>query len=164
MWFQIALTGFSALGRTANAQRISPYGLYANWPLNTKLVKWNILGQEENKVCLAFSQADRFKNLAEGEVIVGNPKTGSYIKFAGDSKIEIVGTDEIEINASGDVKINVTGDIDMTVSGNVDVDATQVNLGVGGNQIARLGDQITVNVGGTDYIGAITSAGTNTSI
>jgi len=122
---------------------ISPYGLNANLPLNTKVLIWNVLGQEDNPVCIGFSQADRFDKLEAGEVVVGNPKSRAFIKFDKDGNIEI--------NAPGELNIKAT---------KVNIDAVETNLGVGGAKIARLGDEVTV---GSDT-GTITGSGDNTSI
>ena len=81
----------------------------------------------------------------------------------------------IEINNAGDLKIVAYGNVSVITPGNVDVSAASVNvaasvvnLGEGGAGIARLGDEVTVEVtGGSSagtYKGTITSAGVNTSI
>ena len=72
----------------------------------------------------------------------------------------------IEITG-GNLNIFVNGDANIKAT-NVNVDAAVTNLGVGGKNIARLGDEITVEVtsgssAGT-YKGTITSSGVNTSI
>jgi hypothetical protein len=154
----------SYMGRTANAARISPYGLCSNPPLKAKVVHWNVLAQEENKVGFAFSQQNRFKPLKAGEVVVGNPTSQSYIKFHEDGTIEIVSAKKVLLTGADDMEVTIAGDVKLTASGNVDVDATQVNLGVGGAQIARLGDNVTTIIGGTPEVGTITSAGINTSL
>lgn len=148
---KVALTQASFLGKTANVQVISPYGLSVHLPLKTKLLLFNIQGIEENRAAIGFSQDERFKNLEEGEVAVGSPKTQTYVKFDKDGNIEIIG--------KGKINVTTTGDIDFKCD-NFNIDATQVNLGEGGNKIARLGDEVTV---GTDT-GTITSSGNNTSI
>jgi len=132
-----------SLGSPRAIAVISPYGLNANLPLKTKVLIWNILGQEDNPVCIGFSQEDRFKDLKPGEVVVGNPKSRAFIKFDKDGNIEI--------NAPGELNIKAT---------KVNIDADETNLGVGGAKIARLGDEVTVN----SDIGTITGSGDNTSI
>lgn len=131
-------------GKTLPVEIITPYGLYVNLPENTKVVLWNINANEENQVAIGFSQQDRFKNLESGEVLVGNPKTGSYIKLKANGSIEIESKDKI----------------DITVNGEVDIDAAKINLGSGGARIARLGDEVTVG----SNTGTITGAGVNTSL
>jgi hypothetical protein len=146
----------SYMGNSRKAAVINPYGLYTRLPLNTNVIMFSVNGQEENSAVVGYSREDRFKNLNEGEVLIGNPETGSYIKFESDNKIEIL--------SKGDLNIDVTGNVNLKASTAVNVDSPATNLGTGGNQIARLGDQITVIVGGTPYTGNITSAGVNTSI
>lgn len=146
-----SITQASFLGKTANVQVISPYGLSVHLPFKTKLILFNIQGIEENRAAIGFSQNERFKNLEEGEVVVGNPKSQTYVKFDKDGNIEIIGKEKITINTSGNIDLKCE---------NCNVDANQVNLGVGGAKIARLGDQVQI---GSDT-GTIISAGNNTSI
>lgn len=73
----------------------------------------------------------------------------------------------IEVNGGSDLNIVINGNANIKAA-SVNIDAGVTNLGVGGQPIARLGDEITVNVtsgssAGT-YKGTISSAGTNTSI
>ncbi len=70
-------------------------------------------------------------------------------------------------NAAKDLNITVIGNVNLKAE-KVNIDSTITNLGVEGKNIARLGDEITVEVtGGSSagtYKGTITSAGVNTSI
>jgi hypothetical protein len=143
------LAQISYLNNVGISERISPYGLDSQLPQDTQVLLFTIQGHETNRACIGYSQDERFKNLDSGEVVVGNPVKQTSIKF----------------DKTGKIIITSDGDIDITATGkNVNIDAAQTNLGSGGNAIARLGDEVTVNVGGTDYIGTITSAGNNTSI
>lgn len=142
---------YASPAKTATAERISPYGLYVNFPKDSQVVVFTMQANEENRACMAYSQVDRFKNLKEGEVLVGNPSTQCFIKFDKDGNIEINSTKDINITSANDINVKAT---------NVTVDADQVDLGVGGGPIARLGDTVKV---GTDE-GIITSAGVNRSI
>lgn len=139
-----AITQVTYFGKTSNAEIVSPYGLSVGLPEETNLIVFNIQGKEENKACFGYSQNDRFLNLKRGEVVIGSPKTKSHIKF----------------NEDGTIEIDSKGTINIKVNGDVNVDATKVNLGVGGAKIARLGDEVTVG----SSTGTITSAGENTSI
>ncbi len=131
--------------KTANAELVSPYGLSVNLPKDLQVLTFSVQSHEENKACIGYSQVNRFKNLKPGEVVVGNPSSGSFVKFANDGTIEI----------SSDNDINVVAD-------NVSVTANKVDLGVGGAKIARLGDTVHVSLSTGD--GTITSGGTNTSV
>jgi hypothetical protein len=161
--------------RTAYAQPIYPYGLCANAPTNTSVLLFNVLGQEENLAGIPYTIAERFRSLKTGEVAIGSPKTGSYIKFEEDGSIKIVAKKGITIstedgdiifNSSQGIAWNATTDAIMTSLGNFTVTTTtytvngQVNLGSGGAKIARLGDQVTIG----SNTGTITGSGNNTSI
>jgi hypothetical protein len=164
----IPLTQVTYLGNAADAAVIFPYGISASLPVNTQTLMFSVGANEESLVAIGYPLAERFKGLLEGEVIVGSPYTQSYVKFSQDGSISveskkditITGSNDINLTISGKATLNITGDVDLTTSGNVNVDATQVNLGTGGQPIARLGDAVTI---GTST-GTITSAGTNTSI
>jgi phage gp45-like len=145
------LTQVSFLGdNAANAQRISPYGLFSNPPVGTKVVLFQISAATENKACIPFCQAERISGLEPGEVAVGSAISGSYIIF----------------KVNGDINIISKGNINLTATGNVNISGVKINtngvtnLGSGGSAIARVGD--TVKVG--SETGTITSGGGNTSI
>lgn len=157
----------SYLGKIGYSERLSPYGLDSNPPQDIQVLVFSVNGVESNRLSMAYSQANRFKGLKEGEVVVGNPETQAYIKFAEDNTIEIKATQSVTIEApSITIKngtISIESDADISVTGTANINATQINLGSGGPQIARKGDAVLVNVGGTDYTGVITGGGTNTS-
>ena len=141
------------------AERINPYGLYTNPPQNLQALKFSVFGKENNAVAIVYSQDSRFKGLEEGEVTIGNEKTQTYIKLSENGDIEIKTDAVIKLLATD---VETTGDLNLTVNGDVNVDASQVNLGVGGNDIARRGDAVQVNIG--TGLGTITGGGVNTSI
>lgn len=151
----IPLTLITFMGQQQLVMPLFPYGMSANLPEDTEVIAISVNLDESNRICIGYSLNDRFRN-ESGEVTFGNPKTESKIKFDKNGKIAI--------ESKSNLEISVTGDVNLTVSGNVNIDASQVNLGSGGNEIARKGDNIVVNVGGSDYTGTITTGGTNTSI
>lgn len=169
-----SLVQVSYFKKTGIAEVISPYGLCSRLPVNLQVVLFAVQGQENNRACIGYSQHDRLKNLAEGEVALFNPQTKTFIKLDKDGNIDIDCKAKIVINAASDVEltnvgkltINSTGDIDITTSGkvdlkstgDVDIDAPQVNLGTGGAAIARVGDDVNLTTG------KIITGGTNTSI
>ena len=77
---------------------------------------WNVNGQEENKVGIGNTPQIRFKDLKEGEVVVGNPLTRSFIKFKenGDVQIDVQGS--VDVNVTGDYNVNVDGDTTWTTN------------------------------------------------
>lgn len=150
----------SYFGKAGISEVLSPYGLSVRLPDNIQVLLFAVQSQENNRICIGYSQKDRFKNLEKGEVVTGNPQTRSFIKFDKDGNITIDSKAEINITSANKVTIDVTGTVDLKATGDVTVDSPKVNLGVGGLPIARLGDA--VMVGGTP--GTITSAGVNTSL
>jgi hypothetical protein len=166
----IPVVEVSYLGKTGLAELLSPYGLYVGLPKDTQVLVFSVFGVEANRVAIGWSQADRIKDLKEGEVALGNPKKQTYIKFDENGNIVIESKNDIIINNAGNVTLNNNGDIDIDVNGdinitnanNVNINASKTNIGSGGNNIARLGDSVQVDTG--TGIGTITSAGLNTSI
>lgn len=84
-------------GKQNNAQPIYPYGLNANAPEQTLIMLYRI-GSEENLFGIPYACKERFRNLKKGEVTIGSPKTGSYIKFLENGDIEMYTTSNININ------------------------------------------------------------------
>lgn len=125
--------------KTADAERISPYGLYCNLPEDTAVLLFSVNSHQENKAIIGYAQKNRFKNLLPGEVVVGNIITNTFIKFDNEGNIEIQGQADININTTG-----------------------KINLGTGGKQIARVDDLVSVNPATGD--GTIISGGLNTSV
>lgn len=164
----------SYLGKTGTTEIVLPYGISARAPVGTQLLLFAVQGQENNRAAIPYGQENRHKNLEEGEVVIENEITKSFIKFDKDGNITVDSKAKIVINCVGDaditvggkVVVNSTGDIDVTTNGkvdlkatgNVDVDAPQVNLGSGGAAIARVGDSVNLTTG------LIITGGNNTSI
>lgn len=185
-------TQVSYLGKVSNAQMIYPYGYNAVPPTNTMVLLFNVLGQEENLAGIPYAVSERFKNLKGGEVVLGSPSTGSYIKFKEDGSIEMyakngikIFTDDgdIDVNAKNNLNMNsLTNDINfnsakgigwtattdslMTSTGNFTVTATTYTVN-GQTNLGTGGARIArlgdqVTVG--INTGTITSAGNNTSV
>ena len=95
---------------------VYPYGIFAVAPVGSNVLMFNISGQEENAAGIPFDIKNRFKNLKEGEILVGNTKTKSFIKFSENGDIEIEGTANINITSANAVNIN--GDSEALVKGN----------------------------------------------
>lgn len=140
-------------GVSSDALTLFQYGTYANLPNDAFGVMWSIDGDESNKAIIAYTPKARPSGLAQGEVAHYHPATGSSVIFRNDGAVEI--------DVAGDVKISASGNATVTASV-VDVDASAVNLGSGGQPIARVGDAVAVSTG--TGIGTITAGGVNTSI
>ena len=100
-------TQVSYLGKTKNTTVWMPYGLDANIPKDSLMLLFNVQGQEENMIGIGHNAALRFKNLAEGEVAIGNPKTGSKIYFKANGDIEV----------ESDGVVNINGDTEPIIRG-----------------------------------------------
>lgn len=132
-------------GGGATAETIAPYGFASRAPVGSQAMVWNVLGQNDNKVCMSYDFSTRFKGLKPGETAVGNQVTGANVKF----------------NAEGGILITAPKAIDIMS------ESDKINLGEGGPAIARLGDTVEITIpsgssAGT-YQGTIISAGNNTS-
>jgi hypothetical protein len=173
-------------GKTTYIQTLYPYGFSANAPLNTLILLMNVMGQEENLIGIPYCAKERFKNLKSGEVVIGSPISGSYLKFKSDGDIEIICKKDLKITVTNESNIttkefkistdnmqttannmqwinggnNITfglGDYIVTCT-NVKLNA-HVDLGIGGAKIARKGDQVKIG----SSVGTIIGGGDNTS-
>jgi len=154
--FARAQVGF--MGKTKVVELVVPYGLASRAPAGSCVLLLNINGQEENMAGISYAPLSRFKNLADGEVVVGNPVTESYVKFSADGKITVVSQAAVDITASGAISITSTAavtltctDCNITASGNI-------ALGAGGLAVARVGDAVAVDPG--THTGTITAGST----
>lgn len=68
---------------------VYPYGFSANAPVNSRVLSMNINGSGKGKAGLPTMPENRFRDLKECEVKVGNFKTKAHIFFAEDGDIKI---------------------------------------------------------------------------
>jgi len=99
-------------GKTYEAIRLSVYGVCSNPPRDSNaLVFAPSYGGEDIKYSISNDHRNRFKNLKEGEVVVGNYKTQARIFFDED----------------GNLNVNVPdGNLTATVGGKATLNATEV--------------------------------------
>jgi len=115
---------FKYQGRTKDVKGniFTPYGLMHNPPDNSMALMWSQNGQESNPITIVDDPNNRIlKNLAKGEVAVGNYLSGSYIHFKANGDILInnvngstsilVKTNEIVMTAT---QVTVVGDLRAT--------------------------------------------------
>lgn len=115
----IPVVQVSYLGKTGDSEMLSPYGLSVRLPRDIQVLLFAIQAQENNRLCMGYSQTDRFKNLEEGEVVIGNPLTKSFVKFDKDGNIDIESKAKIVINSTSDVEITNSGKLTVNSTGNV---------------------------------------------
>ena len=121
-------------GKSEKFIRLGTYGICSNPPLNSHIVLISSQGQESIKFGIINDFKNRMKSLKEGEVVIMNTITNTYIYLLTDGSIEISGTTNIigDLNITGD--LDVSGDIttnDITadnVTASTDVIANGVSL------------------------------------
>jgi len=142
----------SCMGKTKTVEIVFPYGHYANLPEDSLVLMFSVNGQDENASAIGYSPADRFKNLAKGEVLVGNPKTGAFVKFAAGGKLTMSGPADVEIIAAKKVNVTAASDVNVTASGAAKLACTDCTIAASGTVklgngaalgVARVGDAIT---------------------
>ncbi len=132
---QMPLVQVTYQGKTTTMILVNPYGFYSRPPVESLGLCVNVRGKEKAQDFFHYWNKNRYKDLEEGEVKLGNSEKGTYIFF----------------KDNGDIEIKCE---------NATIDAAKIDLGVGGNEIARKGDTVLVD----GKTGTITGGGTNTSI
>ena len=92
----------SMLGKKQQVAGFMPYGLFGSPTANSMGLVLSQQGQESNGICIASDPKNRpVKNTVNGEIGLGNFKTGGYL-FFNDSGVCIGTSDSFEINGSAD--------------------------------------------------------------
>lgn len=156
----------SFLGKTQKVMLFTPYGLMSKPPADSLALVWSQQAQESNGIGMADDPRNRpLKNLASGEVALGNYLTGNHIYFDENGLCTIVAQD-MTINISDDIQINaanltMTLDDDCTISADtisleattsIDISAPTINI-----------DGTTIAISGTSVgiTGSLTNGGVN---
>lgn len=177
-------TQVNYLDKTADIEVIYPYGLCGNPPKNSIVLLFNVQAQEENRAGICNLPNKRFKDLKEGEVVVGNYLTGSYVKFLenGDVKLlsknkyTIIVEESADIEVENNANIKVKGKTTLTsnqteinspttINGNLTVngDITSGSTSISGGTITTGGDVIGAGISLTSHVhGGITPGGGTT--
>ena len=98
------------LGKIANGIMVFPYGMHANVTPDVLALMFAAQGHPENRFVIPFNTRNRPK-LAEGEVALFHPPTGSFIKWDEDGNLLI---------NNGSSTLTIIGD-KMTFSGDLQV-------------------------------------------
>ena len=147
------------LGKTAQIELVYPYGLCSSPPTGSMVLMFNIQGQEENRAGMANLTRQRFKNLKEGEVAVGNYLTGSVVKFLENGDIEVTGTNDINLTVAGTTNLTSTGAVsikgDVTITGDLTV--------TGDTALGAIVTADNTNIGKTHVHSGVTSGAAKTA-
>lgn len=110
-------------GKSTYYTRLSPYGLDTHPPRDSIVLLLSSQAQESNKYGIASDMLNRFKNLAEHEVVLYNTATKDYVYLKEDGNIEIYANADIVVNAENDIKVEAGGNIEAIAAGSVDAEA-----------------------------------------
>lgn len=121
----------SYLGKAADCEIITPYGVHANLPANeeTLVTMWSVSGQEDYRLGMGYTPKLRPKNLPEGEVVFYHPTAKSRIQFKNNGDIEIDATGDngsVIVTIKKDLNITVAGDATVTIAGDASIDITGI--------------------------------------
>nr|DAH10939.1 MAG TPA: baseplate assembly protein V [Caudoviricetes sp.] len=101
-------------------QKLGIYGVCSNPPKGSNGILFPIMGSDSNIACLADDIANRFKDLKEGELVIGNYLTKAFIKFSQDGGIEIHAKYVKTIADEGDISTEtIKGNITNKSAGNI---------------------------------------------
>jgi hypothetical protein len=119
------------MGKPGNAQMVMPYGLAARVPKGCTVLLFSIGGSSQNSAGIPTNPENRFRDLKEFEVKVGNFKNKNNVYFKEDGtvvvKAGVDGGDVIIENKDGLTTLNLNDDGidvvgDFSISGNLNVD------------------------------------------
>lgn len=119
--------------KIVDIETINPYGICSKAPAGSLGLMFSVMGQEENRAAIFNDQTNRFKDLQEGELVVGNYSTKSKIKFCANGDIEIFTNADINAQCAN---LNVTANTTTitaptnTVDGDLEVTGKITNQGV----------------------------------
>lgn len=148
----------SFLGKTQKVMLFTPYGLMSKPPADSLALIWSQQAQESNGIGMADDPRNRtLKNLASGEVALGNYSTGHYIYFDQNGLCTII-ADDINIVAANDITMNAEN---ITLTASSDVSITGDTVGIEATTTMDL-DATTLNITGTTI--PITGALTNNTV
>ena len=148
----------SFLGKTQKIMLFTPYGLMSKPPADSLALIWSQQAQESNGIGMADDPRNRtLKNLASGEVALGNYSTGHYIYFDENGLCTIL-ADDINIVAANDITMTAEN---ITLTASSDVSITGDTVGIEATTTMDL-DATTLNITGTTI--PITGALTNNTV
>jgi phage gp45-like len=120
----IAHAQISYLDKIAPTEVVYPYGYSASAPVGTIALTFVVNGNEANLATIPYSQNGRINNLKAGEVAIGSPSTGSYLKFNVNKSVTLETKEKLFVESASDINCNVTGDFNVVATRDVNFGAT----------------------------------------
>jgi len=104
------------MGMVGKTEIYYPYGLKSSAPIGEPGISFSILSQEDNKITMpySFNALSKLPSVQPGEVIIGSPKTGAYIKFSENGEITVSGKITFLSEVTANIKVT-TKEVDATV-------------------------------------------------
>ena len=99
------------LGQTKTAKVVSPYGLFGASPLDSEFLIFTSRANKDDLHAIGNDYKNRIKDLKEGEVMLLNTKTKTYIILKSDKSIEIKSENKVDVDSP---QANFTGDVNIT--------------------------------------------------
>jgi phage gp45-like len=118
----------SYLGKTANVELLSIYGLCSNPPTGSSILLFDVQGQEENRAGIANFPGSRFKTLKPGEVALGNYITKSNIRFLENGDIQVIGTNNMTVTIAQNNTVTIGGSATINVTGSATINCASATL------------------------------------
>lgn len=116
---QFPIQQYTYHGKTGDAVNWFAYGYHASPPSGQMAMLYSMQGNTEARVAFPGSPEDR-PTIAENEVTVYHPTTGSKVHFKADGSIEVVTTVKVKLDTP---TVELTGDAtiagDLAVTGNI---------------------------------------------
>ena len=97
------------MGKVTNAAMFLPYGISAKAPNDSLLLIFSAGGSSQNSAAIPLSAENRFRDLKDGELKIGNLVSKCFIHFKENGAIQIkAGTGDavVDINENGEIAIN----------------------------------------------------------
>jgi len=114
------------LERVSEAVIANSYGMHANPPKDTPALLITLDRDEASKFIIPLNNDIRPKGLKEGEVINGNFKVGSTVKFDKDGNITVTCKGNLNANITGNANIECGGNATLKSPTKITLDAPLV--------------------------------------
>lgn len=130
--------------KTTDFLRYSPYGLDSNPPLNSWVLLLGSQGQEAVKIGLISDLLNRKKELKEGEAVLYNTLTKSFVLLKENGDIEVDAKNDLIATVAGNMAADVGGNASVNAGGNASVTAINITLTATGAVVLTAAGTVTI--------------------